>query len=398
MTRICIGLFGVLVALSGCSKDVQKTAPQSKGQRGESCRARNDCAYGLACVRGICSQNDFDIDVSARHCERIECEEDADCCGDKPLEAPARCANRVSVCETPTVEDCDPTTCTEDEECGDGVCGSGYCSLNGATCDEETPCAEDTCDTDGSFCLLSFSFCETDADCRENNCTNRVCDCDNPEYDPFDEICSDEECVDVCIYTCQDRLCKEDASCESDLDCRGLPTDICDAGRCVECLDDEDCDTDEEECVEGMCERPCRANEECRLFHECQDGDCEYVGCTSDRECVLSAYAEDPNWQGEPRLLRCLASDENPEIKRCRIPCENDAECAEPLQHETLADPLLRETPTMVSPGFHVCDTDGFCKFIGCTSDEECRAYLGLQRQVPTEDRPFVPTAICSDE
>ena len=32
MTRICIGLFGVLVALSGCSKDVQKTAPQSKGQ------------------------------------------------------------------------------------------------------------------------------------------------------------------------------------------------------------------------------------------------------------------------------------------------------------------------------------------------------------------------------
>jgi hypothetical protein len=37
---------------------------------------------------------------------------------------------------------------------------------------------------------------------------------------------------------------------------------------------------------------------------------------------------------------------------------------------------------------------NGFCKFIGSESDEDCRAYLGIQNQRRTEVRPYVTRAI----
>jgi hypothetical protein len=80
---------------------------------------------------------------------------------------------------------------------------------------------------------------------------------------------------------------------------------------------------------------------------------------------------------------------QDPDVKYCRVPCENDAECI---------DPIYDVAQGVIGPRFQVCDTDGFCKFIGCTSDAECRAYLGLENQTPTDDRPFVATAVCSKE
>ncbi|HEU5074035.1 MAG TPA: hypothetical protein VFU02_07675, partial [Polyangiaceae bacterium] len=339
--------------------------------RGETCEARNDCSGGLACVNGTCSKNDFDISISAKHCDRVECEDDKDCCGDRPREAPAKCANRNSICLTPTLGDCTTFSCTADSECGSGVCPPGTCSLGGS-CETDADCEPDVCV--GSACSISNVYCITDADCYgELSCGGyRVCNCANPDFNPSDPICTDPECEDVCTLRCDSELCVPDTSCESDDDCIGSVNDICEDGRCVECVENDDCSEAEEECVNNVCEKPCTENEECPLFHACEDGECIERGCGSDNECILAASragsAEDP------RLFQCLAAGGNSDTHICKLPCENDAGCA----------------------SSEVCD-DGFCVFIGCKTDEECRAYFGIEEEETDDAKPYITKALCRE-
>jgi hypothetical protein len=211
---------------------------------------------------------------------------------------------------------------------------------------------------------------------------NRLCNCANPAYDPSDPICADQDCQDLCELSCQDELCLKDNSCDKDADCLALGLQSCVDGSCVQCTVDDDCDTTKDEtCVEGVCKKPCTANEECPAFDECQKGECVYVGCQSDRECILAASGSLTPGSGvsssseDARLLKCLPSEADPDLKTCKIPCENDGSCGSE---------------------FDVCD-NGYCKFIGCESDEECRAYFGLQNQMTSELKPFVPKAVCRE-
>lgn len=355
-----------LVMAAGCNLGgAQKTAPAQKGQRGESCAARNDCEKELACIRGVCSKNDFDIEVSAKQCDRIDCSETADCCGNRPSEAPPKCNDRALICQSSSLDNCVPFGCTDSSECGDGSCGSGSCTNTFTTCEADADCL-DTCVS--GICSFSFFSCVTDDDCS-GTCQGRSCDCDNPLFDPFDPICSDPDCEDICTLKCEEERCVVDDSCSGDSECPfGAP--ICEAGSCVQCLEDDDCDSGEgETCRKGRCERPCMADEECPLFHSCKDGECVETGCSSDRECVLAA-GEGPE---DARLSRCLPSDIDPEISVCKVPCENDGACASQFQ---------------------VCD-EGFCKFIGCESDDECRGFLGLSNQTVDDFQPFVSKAVC---
>ena len=89
------------------------------------------------------------------------------------------------------------------------------------------------------------------------------------------------------------------------------------------------------------------------------------VGGTSNAQ---AAGADDP------RLYKCLASDADPKHKTCKIPCENDGSCGQ----------------------FQVCD-EGYCKFVGCDSDEQCRNYLGIANQMTSEIKPYVAKAKCVD-
>lgn len=372
-----LGVVGIVVAFFGCADDVQKVEPGSKGKRGETCRARNDCAGGLACVSGICTKNDFDIDVSAKHCDVYQCEEDVDCCGDKPLEAPARCADRVSICETPNILDCPSASlCDDDDECEGGTC-VGFCTYGSATCTSDAECTANVCSA--GYCSYTGTVCTADADCEET-CSTKQCDCANPEFDPADELCTDPDCIDICTLTCEDRLCRPNTSCETDDECAGLATDICEDGKCVECVADDDCNEDDnEECVDNVCDKPCEVDEECPLFNVCDGGECEYVGCQSDRECVLAANGGPLRSGGspdnEPRLAECLESDDDPDLKVCKVPCENDVECPS---------------------DFDLC-VEGFCRFMGCDSDADCRAYLGLEGQELTEETPYFTTTECNE-
>ena len=358
----------VIAGIASCSTGETTVTPAGRGARGETCMARNDCASGLACVNGTCSKNDFDVSLEAKHCDRVECKEDDDCCGDRPQTAPPECDKRTLVCYTPTLPDCSQVSCDSDSDCGSGVCSPGQCTFGTAACETDDDCPIDECV--GNQCTVGLGYCLDDTYCAgEDTCGYRSCNCANPDYDYSDPICTDPDCDDVCTLRCDNELCLPDTSCDDDDDCIGSNSDICEDKRCVECLEDDDCDEDEEKCVNNFCEKPCTVNEECPLFHACEDGDCVERGCGSDTECILAASrtgsAEDP------RMFQCLSSGDT---HTCKLPRENDAGCA----------------------SSEVCD-DGFCVFIGCNTDEECRAYLGIEDQETSDQQPYIPKAVCRD-
>jgi hypothetical protein len=157
----------------------------------------------------------------------------------------------------------------------------------------------------------------------------------------------------------------------------------------VQCTEDTDCNVkDDETCEKGLCHKPCKQNEECGLFEECSKGDCVYVGCQTDRECILAASRGSQGGTGgtsgnaqaavsgpdDPRLYKCLPSEPGSKINACKIPCENDGSCGQ----------------------FQACD-EGYCKFVGCKTDDECRAYLGIANQMTSDAKPYVTTATCEE-
>jgi hypothetical protein len=394
---IGIGSLAFVFAFVGCSKnEAQKVAPETQGKRGERCQARNDCATGLACLNNICAKNEFAIDVAAKHCDRIECEETADCCGDRRTEAPEACKGRDTICSQPNLPGCVTTSCVSEDTCGGAPCmgtcvGSGQagtlcetaadCPVVANTCVGATPELAGSCSYTGLSCTTEVPCAPLTATCSAKSCR-----CQNPAYNPTAPICTDPDCEDICLLRCDEesQLCLEDTSCKTDTECLNIGLKICEDGRCVECVDNEECDEDNgETCKNGACEKPCEVNEECPLFNECDAGECKYVGCHSDRECILAASrgtAEGETPQpttsngDDPRMFQCLPSDTEEGVRVCKIPCENDGSCGQ----------------------FQVCD-DGFCKFVGCENDEECRGYLGLTNQMTSETKPYVARAICRE-
>ena len=381
-----------LFSFAGCSKDPTKFEPSTRGKRGENCQARNDCQDGLACLNGVCGINEFSIGVAVKQCDRIECASTADCCGDKPTEVPTKCNARLTTC-SPTFPGCSAAqVCTNDDACGQGgscrpAAATGSCSapLTGLACASATDC-QDLCTT--NVCTVSGSTCTANIDCPYYTTTaatcvkpSRTCNCANPNYNASAAICTDPDCTDLCTLRCDAERCIPDRSCEDDAECTA-GTPFCAEGQCVQCKADDDC-LDGKSCHAGVCHAACKHNEECSAFYECNtdSGQCEYAGCKSDRECILAATADSqgpasvPTPSGEdPRLLKCLPSESDPAHKTCKIPCENDGSCS----------------------AQSVCDA-GFCKFIGCETNEDCRAYLKLVAQVPTAAKPFVPTAVCRE-
>jgi hypothetical protein len=188
--------------------------------------------------------------------------------------------------------------------------------------------------------------CETKDECCADfrpspSCPLYEMDCDaDPIYCPtYRSLC-------LCNRDCQDSLCVDlPPPCESHAECVSFIAPFCVAGVCSECAEHGDCAGESDRCVGGVCQAPCSRDEQCPLLHACQDGECVEVGCGSDRECAFLRRDE-----------RAVCRDGG-----CSVPCARDADCA-------------------TSPGsdsFQVCEA-GECVFVGCESDAECRALLGL--------------------
>lgn len=370
----------------GAGGDLKETDPDPKdpvikGERGSSCDSTNDCEGGLSCIvtaacpAGVacanksCQPSNFDILGTGKQCDIVQCASRADCCGDMPQEAPAKCDGRDRKCFEPSLPECVATSCTDDDGCSGGGTCHGSCYYDGEDCKTSDECVANTCvidqvDPNNNYCSLSSTYCTSDANCATNSCGTLYCDCTNPEYDPTDPICTDEDCEGICGFACEDELCVVDTSCMDDAEC-ALATPFCDAGACVECLSDDDCD--DEPCLAGRCGPECEQDTQCGLFEACQGSECVYVGCQTDRECVLGATPGDGQ---DPRLSTCRIEAG---VGTCVFPCEIDAQCA----------------PT------EVC-LEGVCEYIGCETDNECKTIVGLHNlPVPTLEQPWTTKAVC---
>jgi hypothetical protein len=269
---------------------------------------------------------------------------------------------------------CVNNTCTQNDfniAVGAKQCVNVECSA-AADCCEPAPANCDQIDTiceqyTEPGCYSSYLDCTVDADCTQagETCDPSLgsCSCtENPDYDPSNTLCFDSSLCAPCAYACQNEQCV--SACTDDIDC-GSGT--CDGGSCVQCKVASDCTSmgyDGYKCMAGACLAPCKKNEECPLFNSCNttSGECEYVGCTSDHECQIAYQGTDnQDGRGATCETNSRAKDAGQPAKVCQLSCTADAECGR----------------------FDVC-SNGSCVFIGCESDDECRAYLGLYPQTQT--------------
>lgn len=253
-----LGFWGVLAPMlivgaaisSGCSKDGKTESvvePSAPGGRGESCRARNDCRSGLACISNTCVQNEFNISPTAKSCDLVECAGDSDCCED--FVAP------------------EPTCTTYQEQCNLG--DTFYCQQYEQTCRCNQECANERC--------VFFTPCSTSDDCfGAGTCSDGKCQTTcSSDNDCFDgEKCVNSECVQGCaineecpyFHACQDGQCVE-TGCNSDRECIGVSGNL------------------RSTCRDGECTVPCENDGECSGQQVCEGGACVFIGCENDEEC-----------------------------------------------------------------------------------------------------------------
>jgi len=233
-----------------------------RGGIGESCRARNDCASGLACIRDTCVPDNSALRVTGKSCFRVECGEATDCCG----------------------------TFVPDPSCAD---------------------YQAACEANPDDCLAFRQLCECHRECTEARCVDTSPECLIDSHCPwFDRsLCVDERCVECRVNTdcadttdaCVDGACT--AACTADAQCPLLNT--CVEGACIPtgCTSDRECafvlGTANATCRDSKCEVSCSSNTDCDLdrFEACDDGRCVFVGCSTDAEC--RAYLDLANEPGD---------------------------------------------------------------------------------------------------
>ncbi|MEE8409585.1 MAG: LDL receptor domain-containing protein [Myxococcota bacterium] len=248
-----------------------------RGQRGESCMSRSDCASGLACVEWLCIENDFPIAQSAKGCDYIQCRTGDDC-----LDYVPECVTLADACNGGDTSACTElaircvfdcasyrcvTTCSTDAECAPFVCGP------------QSLCAECNVDAD----------CDTDDACNGNACV-AIC---NTDFDcPLFHTCTGGACVDN--------------GCSSNRQCvalTGNPETVCSNGTCaVQCVADVECNLgwsyDFWGCVNGTCQHlGCETSDECRARYY---GAGPVMGDILDIECIEDPTAPTPPASFEP--------------------------------------------------------------------------------------------------
>jgi hypothetical protein len=176
--------------------------------------------------------------------------------------------------------------CDSDETCEDTY---GYCKTDDPTCQDECRDGERVCagddwkqcgehDTDSCNDWSSINHCGTDETCEDGYCVcEDECDADlglcrfNPDGTIFTYTCVEQS--DRCL----DKIIEQ---CPSD--------ETCFEGVCVDCLEDNDCDSGEE-CINYNCREDNTCTNECNLNStRCDSGDAQECvrgndGCTDWR-------------------------------------------------------------------------------------------------------------------
>jgi hypothetical protein len=265
----CAFVVGIGLAASGCSKDAP--APDNRSRRGEACRATSDCVDGLACEPipaadggaagggGICVTGQFNISVTSKECELVECSAASDCCDPQLAVGCNELQQLCAMSGNKTSQQCVQFAM----QCG---CQTGTIECLGNKCVSHCNADQDC------------QFLGTGQHCFAGNCV--VCAMDSEC--PSGQACANGKC---------------EPSCASDGDCPGF--DRCVGGRCLQsgCQSDRECvaatrNVDSRCGTDGKCIIPCETDLECGsptdyAFFSCIDKQCTYVGCDTDKDCAL---------------------------------------------------------------------------------------------------------------
>ncbi|MDD9940396.1 MAG: hypothetical protein OXU20_04940 [Myxococcales bacterium] len=338
VSMIAVAVVPVVLWGTACDRD------PLRGGAGESCRARDDCESGLACIQQVCTgMTDAGVETVGRGVEEDtkggvgeSCTARRDCLGG------LRCIGRI--CQA---------SVDEEERTVPIQAAPGEFSNRGESCDARNDCAEglsciDTvCREDSHGIARSAKSCdrvecEQSEDCCADfiphpDCTTFEANC---AMDPI--FCNTFTNLCMCARECRENLCVGAApGCESDDECVSAQTPYCVDRACRQCREDDNCG-EGLKCIQGLCEAPCVRDEQCPLLYSCDDGECVETGCKSKRECYFVT---------RDGRVDCIDGD-------CVVPCMRDADCT--------------------SGSFQICDR-GQCLFVGCETDAECRAALDLQ-------------------
>lgn len=318
----------LIACIAGCNDP-------RRGEAGESCTRRDDCVTGLLCVAQVCvAEGDGGAPSSGTvggavgdSCEaRRDCAEGLACMAGRCQ--PAMVGTTGDVRYSGTGESCRAQNdCAPELSCVGAVCRALTLEL---------PPLSGTC---------ARVECADDDDCCADFVPNANCAIyqENCAMDPI--FCNTFRTLCECNRTCHDELCVAGRpGCSADEECASAQTPFCVESECRQCAADSNCPGEGALCVDGVCLSPCVRDENCPLLHACEEGECVEVGCRSDRECAFA---------GHGAQAACVDGE-------CTVPCESDADCGE--------DAL----------SFEIC-RDGACVFVGCDSDAECRALLGVQ-------------------
>jgi len=239
-------LMGIIfLGLFGC-----RSADVERGGVGETCRARNDCERGLACLREVCVLDNSSLNATSKSCDRVECAAAGDCCTD--FVPDSGCPDYDAACQA-NPDDClaFETLCKCNRDCTDSLCvdTSPECIID-SHCPwfDRTLCVDRKC-----------VECRSPADCSDstNLCVSGAC---------IPRCTSDSECP--LLHTCVDSQCSP-TGCTTDRECSfvlGTPDAVCDDHECAVA---------------------CRSNTECDVgaFEVCRNERCVFVGCQTDAEC-----------------------------------------------------------------------------------------------------------------
>jgi len=334
------GLWSLCLLAAACD------ASPLRGGEGESCTRRDDCAHGLKCLAQVCVG---------------PADGGSDAADGAVASAPALASEGEG--------------CIARRDCALGLlCVAGSCAMAslgtdptgrasgvGESCRATNDCAQELACV-GNVCVaVTLSLSQTAKQCHRVECAkdddccaafvpNASCPAykDNCDTDPV--FCNTYRSLCECSQHCIDELCMVSApGCTVSSECTSLQTPFCVGGTCRQCEGDANCPGEGAKCVEGVCMAACVVDEQCPPQHDCMDGECVDVGCQTDRECVFMS--------GEA-LSSCVDGT-------CQTPCDTDSDCKS------------EQSP------FQAC-VAGKCVFVGCETDAECRALLGLSSQPGT--------------
>lgn len=228
----------------------------------------NDCEDGNICTQGVC-------DPATGKCNQTllttECD-DGDNCTENDVCSGGGCNGTDKVCEDDeecTEDSCDPATgdCVFDSAAKDGsgcgdlcligaTCQDGACSGTPKECPSEDPCVVEYCEPANGQCTKDFfaqngELCDDGLQCTEfDACQNGVCKGTNIDCTDGDPCTIDLPCEESKEQVCE-KLPATGASCDDGDNCQA--DDICQAGVCVGCFDNDPCTADFCNAASGVC-------------------------------------------------------------------------------------------------------------------------------------------------